>query len=78
MNTVEPVMLKELRGTDYKSLIKFRIRKILIISLRLLLKRLMINKAAKSLLSIKILSAEIRRLKELRPLFVKLIRKEFL
>ena len=31
MNTVEPVMLKELRGTDYKSLIKFRIRKILMI-----------------------------------------------
>ena len=31
MNTVEPVMLKELRGTDYKALIKFRIRKILMI-----------------------------------------------
>ena len=31
MNTVEPVMLKELKGTDYKSLIKFRIRKILMI-----------------------------------------------
>ena len=31
MNTVEPVMLKELRGTDYKSLIQFRIRKILMI-----------------------------------------------
>lgn len=31
MNTVEPVILKELRGTDYKSLIKFRIRKILMI-----------------------------------------------
>lgn len=31
MNTVEPVMLKELKGTDYESLIKFRIRKILMI-----------------------------------------------
>jgi len=31
MNIVEPVMLKELKGTDYKSLIKFRIRKILMI-----------------------------------------------
>ena len=31
MNTVEPVMLKELKGTDYHSLIKFRIRKILMI-----------------------------------------------
>ena len=31
MNTVEPVILKELKGTDYKSLIKFRIRKILMI-----------------------------------------------
>ena len=31
MNIVEPVILKELKGTDYKSLIKFRIRKILMI-----------------------------------------------
>ena len=31
MNIVEPVMLKELRGTDYQSLIKYRIRKILMI-----------------------------------------------
>ena len=31
MNIIEPVMLKELRDTDYKSLIKFRIRKILMI-----------------------------------------------
>ena len=31
MNIVEPVMLKELKGTDYESLIKFRIRKILMI-----------------------------------------------
>ena len=31
MNTVEPLILKELKGTDYKSLIKFRIRKILMI-----------------------------------------------
>ena len=31
MNIIEPVMLKELKGTDYKSLIKFRIRKILMI-----------------------------------------------
>lgn len=31
MNTVEPVILKELKGTDYQSLIKFRIRKILMI-----------------------------------------------
>ncbi len=31
MNIVEPVMLKELKGTDYQSLIKFRIRKILMI-----------------------------------------------
>lgn len=31
MNIVEPVMLKELKETDYKSLIKFRIRKILMI-----------------------------------------------
>ena len=31
MNIIEPVMLKELRETDYKSLIKFRIRKILMI-----------------------------------------------
>ena len=31
MNTVEPVILKELKGTDYHSLIKFRIRKILMI-----------------------------------------------
>ena len=31
MNTVEPVILKELKGTDYKSLIQFRIRKILMI-----------------------------------------------
>ena len=31
MNIVEPVMLKELKGTDYDSLIKFRIRKILMI-----------------------------------------------
>lgn len=31
MNIVEPVMLKELKGTDYKSLIQFRIRKILMI-----------------------------------------------
>ena len=31
MNIIEPVMLKELKETDYKSLIKFRIRKILMI-----------------------------------------------
>ena len=31
MNIVEPVMLKELKGTDYESLIQFRIRKILMI-----------------------------------------------
>ena len=31
MNIVEPVMLKELKTTDYKALIKFRIRKILMI-----------------------------------------------
>ena len=31
MNTVEPVNLKELEHTDYESLIKFRIRKILMI-----------------------------------------------
>ena len=31
MNTVEPILLKELKETDYKSLIKFRIRKILMI-----------------------------------------------
>jgi len=31
MNTIEPILLKELRETDYKSLIKFRIRKILMI-----------------------------------------------
>ncbi len=31
MNTIEPVMLKELKGTDYESLIKFRVRKILMI-----------------------------------------------
>ena len=31
MNIIEPVMLKELKGTDYESLIKFRIRKILMI-----------------------------------------------
>ena len=31
MNTLEPILLKELHGTDYKSLIKFRIRKILMI-----------------------------------------------
>ena len=31
MNIIEPVILKELKGTDYKSLIKFRIRKILMI-----------------------------------------------
>ena len=31
MNTVEPVSLKELTHTDYESLIKFRIRKILMI-----------------------------------------------
>ena len=31
MNIIEPVMLKELKDTDYKSLIKFRIRKILMI-----------------------------------------------
>ena len=31
MNTVEPLILKELKGTDYKSLIKFRVRKILMI-----------------------------------------------
>ena len=31
MNTIEPMILKELRDTDYQSLIKFRIRKILII-----------------------------------------------
>ena len=31
MNIVEPVMLKELKSTDYKALIKFRIRKILMI-----------------------------------------------
>ena len=31
MNTVEPILLKELKETDYKSLIKFHIRKILMI-----------------------------------------------
>ena len=31
MNIVEPVMLKELKETNYESLIKFRIRKILMI-----------------------------------------------
>ena len=31
MNIVEPILLKELKETDYKSLIKFRIRKILMI-----------------------------------------------
>ena len=31
MNTIEPMILKELRDTDYQSLIKFRIRKILMI-----------------------------------------------
>ena len=31
MNTIEPVLLKELNNTDYLSLIKFRIRKILMI-----------------------------------------------
>ena len=31
MNTIEPVNLKELNHTDYESLIKFRIRKILMI-----------------------------------------------
>lgn len=31
MNTIEPVILKELKGTDYESLIKFRVRKILMI-----------------------------------------------
>ena len=31
MNTVEPILLKKLKETDYKSLIKFHIRKILII-----------------------------------------------
>ena len=31
MNIIEPVILKELKDTDYKSLIKFRIRKILMI-----------------------------------------------
>lgn len=31
MNTIEPVLLKELNDTDYLSLIKFRIRKILMI-----------------------------------------------
>ena len=31
MNIIEPVILKELKETDYKSLIKFRIRKILMI-----------------------------------------------
>lgn len=31
MNTIEPVSLKELKNTDYKSLIGFRIRKILMI-----------------------------------------------
>ena len=31
MNTIEPILLKELKETDYKSLIKFRIRKILMI-----------------------------------------------
>ncbi len=31
MNTIEPIILKELRDTDYQSLIKFRIRKILMI-----------------------------------------------
>lgn len=31
MNTIEPVLLKELHHTDYKSLIKFRVRKILMI-----------------------------------------------
>ena len=31
MNTIEPVLLKELNETDYESLIRFRIRKILMI-----------------------------------------------
>ena len=31
MNIQEPILLKELRGTDYKSLIKFRVHKILMI-----------------------------------------------
>ena len=31
MNTVEPILLKKLKETDYKSLIKFHIRKILMI-----------------------------------------------
>ena len=31
MNTVEPVLLKELYATDYESLIDYRIRKILMI-----------------------------------------------
>lgn len=31
MNIIEPQILKELKGTDYKSLIKFRVRKILMI-----------------------------------------------
>ena len=31
MNTIEPIILKELKETDYKSLIKFRVRKILMI-----------------------------------------------
>ena len=31
MNIPEPILLKELRGTDYKSLIKFRVHKILMI-----------------------------------------------
>ena len=31
MNTLEPVLLKELNEADYESLIRFRIRKILMI-----------------------------------------------
>ena len=31
MNTIEPVLLKELNETDYESLISYRIRKILMI-----------------------------------------------
>ena len=31
MNILEPILLKELKETDYKSLMKFRIRKILMI-----------------------------------------------
>ena len=31
MNTIEPVLLKEIHATDYESLISYRIRKILMI-----------------------------------------------